>query len=134
MANRERGRHLSFWVSDEEYAVIQEKKRVAEIQNMSDYLRKIAIDGYVIRLDIPELRDMLTNLHRSGANLNQLAKRVNETGRFYAADLEDLLQSQARLQAAADNILEKLSFLRSPSMAATPAREPQDESLTQDNP
>lgn len=134
MVNRERGRHLSFWVSDEEYAVIQEKKRVAEIQNMSDYLRKIAIDGYVIRLDIPELRDMLTNLHRSGANFNQLAKRVNETGRFYAADLEDILQSQARLQAAADDILEKLSSLRSPSMAATPAREPQDESLTRDNP
>lgn len=134
MANRERGRHLSFWVSDEEYAVIQEKKRVAEIQNMSDYLRKIAIDGYVIRLDIPELRDMLTNLHRSGANLNQLTRRVNETGRFYEADFEDLLQSQARLQAAADNILEKLSFLRSPSMAATPARERQNEPLTQDNP
>lgn len=134
MANRERGRHLSFWVSDEEYAVIQEKKRTAEIQNMSDYLRKIAIDGYVIRLDIPELRDMLTNLHRSGANLNQLTRRVNETGRFYEADLEDLLQSQAHLQAAADNILEKLSFLRSPSTAATPARERQNEPLTQDNP
>ena len=107
---------------------------MAEIQNMSDYLRKIAIDGYVIRLDIPELRDMLTNLHRSGANLNQLTRRVNETGRFYEADLEDLLQSQARLQAAADNILEKLSFLRSPSMATTPARERQNKPLTQDNP
>lgn len=114
--------------------MIQEKMKLARIDNMSAYLRKISIDGYVVHLDIPELREMLINLHRSGANLNQLAKRVNETGRFYAADLEDLLQSQARLQAAADGILEKLSFLRSPSMAATPAREPQDESLTQDNP
>ena len=81
-----------------------------------------------------ELRDMLTNLHRSGANLNRLTQRVNETGRFYEADLEDLLQSQARLQAAADDIIEKLSFLRSPSTVATPARERQNEPLTQDNP
>ena len=123
-----------FWVTESEYNMIQEKMKLARIDNMSSYLRKISIDGYVVHLDIPELREMLINLHRSGANLNQLTKRVNETGRFYAADLEDLLQSQARLQAAADGILEKLSFLRSPSMAATPAREPQDESLTQDNP
>ena len=114
--------------------MIQEKMKLARIDNMSAYLRKIAIDGYVVHLDIPELRDMLTNLHRSGANLNQLAKRVNETGRFYEADFEDLLQSQARLQAAADDILEKLSFLRAPSTAPTPARASQDEPLTQDNP
>ena len=134
MANRERGKNIMFWVTESEYNMIQEKMKLARIDNMSSYLRKISIDGYVVHLDIPELREMLINLHRSGANLNQLTKRVNETGRFYAADLEDLLQSQARLQAAADGILEKLSFLRSPSMAATPAREPQDESLTQDNP
>ena len=114
--------------------MIQEKMKLAQIENMSAYLRKMAIDGYVVHLDIPELRDMLTKLHRSGANLNQLTRRVNETGRFYKADLEDLLQSQARLQAAADGILEKLSFLRSPSMASTPARERQNEPLTQDNP
>ena len=114
--------------------MIQEKMKLARIDNMSAYLRKISIDGYVVHLDIPELREMLINLHRSGANLNQLAKRVNETGRFYEADLEDLLQSQARLQAAADDIIEKLSFLRAPSTAPTPARASQDEPLTQDNP
>lgn len=134
MANRERGRKITFWITDQEYDMIQEKMKLAQIENMSAYLRKMAIDGYVVHLDIPELRDMLTKLHRSGANLNQLTRRVNETGRFYKADLEDLLQSQARLQAAADGILEKLSFLRSPSMASTPAREPRNEALVQDNP
>ena len=123
-----------FWVTESEYNMIQEKMKLAGAENMSAYLRKMAIDGYVVRLDIPELRDMLTNLHRAGVNLNQLTKRVNETGRFYEADLEDLLQSQERLQTAAYSILEKLSFLRSPSTASTPAREPQDEPLTQDNP
>ena len=134
MANRDRGKNIMFWVTESEYNMIQEKMKLAGAENMSAYLRKMAIDGYVVRLDIPELRDMLTNLHRAGVNLNQLTKRVNETGRFYEADLEDLLQSQERLQTAAYSILEKLSFLRSPSTASTPAREPQDEPLTQDNP
>ena len=111
MANRDRGVNLNFWVTPEEKALIQSRMQQAGVKNMSAYLRKIAIDGYVVRLDVPELREMLTNVRRAGGNLNQLTKRVNETGRFYEADMEDLRQTYGKLQTAAEAILEKLSTL-----------------------
>ena len=111
MANRERGVNINFWATEEERDLIQRKMELAGIRNMSAYLRKMAIDGYVVRLDIPELRDLIGNMRRSGANLNQLTRRVNETGRFYEADLEDLRQSQERLQLATDSLLAKLNEL-----------------------
>ena len=64
-----------------------------------------------MRLDVPELREIITNARRAGANLNQLTKRVNETGRLYEADLEDLRQSQERLITETESLMEKLSEL-----------------------
>ena len=108
---RERGIKINFWASQEEHELIQRKMELAGVRNMSAYLRKVAIDGYVVRLDLPELRDLVSNVRRSGANLNQLTRRVNETGRFYEADLEDLRQSQERLPAATDSLMVKLNEL-----------------------
>lgn len=75
------------------------------------YLRKIAIDGYVVQLDLPELREMVSLLRRSSNNLNQLARRANETGRIYPEDLADIRQNQAQLWESAKEILRVLSTL-----------------------
>jgi hypothetical protein len=64
---------------------------------MAAYLRKIAIDEYVVKLELPELKKMVSLLRRSSNNLNRLTKRVHETGRVYDADLEDIVQNQERL-------------------------------------
>ena len=79
--------------------------------NLSAYLRKIAIDGYIVKLDLPELREMISLLRRSSNNLNQIAKRLNETGRFYAADLEDMLRRQEQLWQTANRILSHLAMV-----------------------
>ena len=71
----------------------------------------MAIDGYVVRLELPELKEMVSLLRSSSNNLNQLTKRVHETGRIYDADLEDLRQSQERLWDAARRILDTLAKL-----------------------
>ena len=83
----------------------------AGIENMSAFLRKMALDGYVIVLDLPELREMVSLLRRSSNNLNQLTKRVHETNRFYDKDLDELQRSQEQLWNAAQVILKKLSDL-----------------------
>lgn len=108
---RERGVKVNFWVTPEELDLIKSKMEKAQVKNMSAYLRKLAIDGYIVRLDVPELREIITNARRAGANLNQLTKRVNETGRLYEADLEDLRQSQERLITETESLMEKLSEL-----------------------
>ena len=109
--SRKRNIQIIFWVSEEERKQIQAKMEQVGTENLSAYLRKIAIDGYILKLDLPELREMISLLRRSSNNLNQIAKRLNETGRFYAADMEDILQRQEQLWQAANTILTRLALV-----------------------
>ncbi|ADU27433.1 plasmid mobilization protein [Ethanoligenens harbinense] len=112
MANRNRQIQLKFRVTPQEREMIEQKMAQLGTKNMAAYLRKISIDGYVIRLELPELKEMVSLLRRSSNNLNQLTKRVNETGRVYDADLEDIVQNQERLWQAANDILSVLVKLK----------------------
>mgnify|MGYP000416386075 FL=1 len=111
MKKRRRTIPLMFYVTPEERDQIEAKMAQLGTNNMSAYLRKITIDGYVVQLDLPELREMVSLLRRSSNNLNQLARRANETGRIYPEDLADIRQNQAQLWESAKEILRVLSTL-----------------------
>ena len=112
MANRKRNIMVRFRVTPEEKAMIEEKMSQVGTSNMEAYLRKMSIDGYILKLDLPELKEMISLLRRSGNNLNQIARRVNETGRLYDADIGCLHEDQERLWAAANEILRRLSAIK----------------------
>ena len=112
MAKRKRDVPVLFWVSAEELELIHPKMQQYGTENLSAYLRKMAVDGYVVQLDLPELKELVSLLRRSSNNLNQLTRRVHETGRIYDADLEDLRQGQEKLWEAAEHILSALAALR----------------------
>ena len=112
MANRTRNVPIKFFVSPEEMKMIQTKMEQYGTGNLSAYLRKIAIDGYVVHLELPELREMVSLLRRSSNNLNQLTRRVHETSRFYDADLEELRQSYDGLWDAAQKIISALAKIQ----------------------
>ena len=112
MAKRKREIQLKFRVTPEEQALIHQKMEQYGTENMAAYLRKMAIDGYVVRLELPELRELVSLLRRSSNNLNQLTRRVHETGRFYDADLEDLRQNYDQLWEAARHVLTGLSRIK----------------------
>ncbi len=111
MANRKRNIMVRFRVTPEEKAMIEKKMAQVGTANMEAYLRKMSIDGYILKLDLPELKEMISLLRHSSNNLNQIAKRSNQTGRLYDADMEDILQNQERLWQAANEILARLSTL-----------------------
>lgn len=94
---RKRDVPVLFWVSADEMELIQQKMAQFGTKNLSAYLRKMAVDGYVVQLDLPELKELVSLLRRSSNNLNQLTRRVHETGRVYDADLEDIAQRQEQL-------------------------------------
>lgn len=112
MANRKRNIQLKFRVTPEERALIEEKMDELGTQNMEAFLRKMALDGYAVRLDLPELQKILSLLRYSSNNLNQLTRRVHETGRIYAADLEDIRQKQEQIWQALNGILSRLAAIR----------------------
>ena len=98
-------------MTPDELQAIQQKMQQFGTNNFSAFVRKMAIDGYVVKLELPELKELVSLLRYSSNNLNQLTKRVHETGRFYDADLEELRQSQERLWEATRKILDTLATL-----------------------
>lgn len=112
MAKRKREIVLRFRVTPDERSMIEAKMAQLGTSNMAAYLRKIAIDGYVVKLDLPELKEMISLLRRSSNNLNQIAKRVNETSRIYSVDIDCLKENQERIWTAANDILEKLAEIK----------------------
>ena len=98
-------------LSPEEMRLVQEKMRQLGTSNFSAFMRKMAIDGYVVKLELPELRELVSLLRYSSNNLNQLTRRVHESGRIYDVDLEDIHRGQEQLWDAAQTILDKLSKL-----------------------
>ena len=97
-----RDQQFHFRVSKPELERIRNKMESSGILSIGSYLRKMALDGYCLYLDLPQLRRMVYLLQMCSNNLNQYAKVANENGRVYAADMEDL---RVRLCSVIDNIL-----------------------------
>ena len=112
MKKRIRNRQIIFWVSPVEEAMIEERMSQVGTKSLSAYLRKIAIDGMIINLQIPELKEIISLLRRCSNSLNQIAKRVNSTGRIYDAEMEQILQNQEELWRAVNEILSRLSAIK----------------------
>lgn len=111
MAKRVRGIQLHFMVSEQERTLIAEKMEQLGTKNLGAYLRKMAVDGYVIHLDLSDIRELVTLLRRTSNSLNQLTKRVHQTGTLYGEDLEALRESYDKLWDTADEILSRLSAI-----------------------
>ena len=99
-------------VSEEELEQIRERMAVYGTTNMSAFIRKMAIDGYVVKLDLPELKEMTRLLSSYSNNLNQIARRVNATGNVYSSDLEEIRQNQEAMWQAADKIIRALAKIK----------------------
>ena len=108
---RKREVQLNFRVSPEELALIEQKMAQLGTSNREAYLRKMALDGYVVRLELPELKELVSLMRYSSNNLNQLTRRVHETGRIYDADLADISRRQDALWDGVHRILTQLAKL-----------------------
>ncbi len=90
MQNRKRNVQIKFWVTEEERELI--KLRMAQIpaQRIGAYMRKMAINGLIIYTDMTDIKETNKELHSIGVNVNQIARRVNETNSIYKEDIEEL--------------------------------------------
>ena len=111
MAERKRSIQLHFMVSEREREMVREKMEQLGTTNMGAYLRKMAIDGYAVKLDLSDVSELVSLLRRCSANLNQYVKRAHETGSSYEADIEDIRQSYDELWERTGEILTRLSSI-----------------------
>ena len=103
---------MHFFVSQSEFDLIEQNMALSGSTNLSAFLRKMAIDGMVIKLDMSEIREMLKLLRRANANINQIAKHLHETGRVYDTDLEEILGYQKEIYKGQNELLTRLAKLQ----------------------
>ena len=110
MAKRDRDIH--FLASQEEVERIHQKMDELGIRSMGAYLRKMALDGYCINLELSDVKELVSLLRRCSNNLNQYAKRANETGSIYQADIQDLQERLDGIWTDMKEVLVRLSSIQ----------------------
>ena len=103
---------IYFKASEGELDLIKQKMALAGVRNMSGYLRKMAIDGYVINLELPELAEGVKLLRYISNNVNQMARQMNSGGSVYPDEVNDICTKQDETNRLFGEILEQLSRLK----------------------
>lgn len=106
--NRTREIQVKFYVTEHELEMISLKMKQVGTTNREAYLRKMAIDGFVLKLDIPELKELVSRMRYMGNNTNQIAKRLNEGGNMYQSELSEIQEQQEQIWEGLRKLLIRL--------------------------
>ena len=106
---RERGIIIKVPVSEKEKALITSKMKCMGIKNRSAFIRKMVLEGICINLEIPELKEVLRLMRYTSNNMNQYAKRANETDSIYREDIKDLQKKLDEIWQLLREILSELA-------------------------
>lgn len=107
----ERSKRIELRVTAEELRQIHESMQETGISSLTAYMIRMAIHGYVIKMDLSDLKELLRLMQISGNNLNQYAKKANETGSIYHEDIEELRTAQKEILQELRKVLEKLTAI-----------------------
>ena len=111
MQNLKRNISMTFRVSEEEQAMIRRRQAQTNIKSLRAYLLKMAIDGRVINLELTSVDECSKLLRNISSNINQIARRINETGNIYTADMADIKAGQQAIWEKQDVIIRKITKL-----------------------
>ena len=99
------------WVRPDELGAIRERMAQAGIRNLSAYIRKMALTGYVLSVDLEPVRELVSLQRRCSNNLNQVAIQANTYGGIYPEEIKTLQKDYADLWGPLSELLEKLSAI-----------------------
>ena len=103
---------IYFKVTDEERGLIEQRMALMGVHNMSAYIRKMCIDGYIVQLQIKELDECAKLLRYTSNNVNQIARRVNSGGGVYPDEVDEICGKLTEASGLFGNILEKKSKIK----------------------
>ena len=108
---KKRSQEIHVLWTPEEYARLGQKMQEAGVLNRSAYVRKMALDGYIVKLDMDDIHEMIRLLRNATNNLNQMAKLANTTGSIYEADISDMQARQDEIWETPKEILARLATI-----------------------
>ncbi|MDR0813297.1 MAG: MobC family plasmid mobilization relaxosome protein [Oscillospiraceae bacterium] len=109
---RSRSVHFHLWASEEEAELIRERMALSGITGFGAFARKMLIDGYHVAIDLADVREMVRLLKNATDNINQIARRVNETRSIYAGEVEQLRREYTALWESVRKILTSLAEIK----------------------
>lgn len=101
---RKREVQIKFFLSENENEFMENKMLIAGIKNKSAYLRKMALDGYIINQDFSEIKDAVYELNKIGININQIAKVANGYGDIYLSEIKDVKMEMKKITSMLANL------------------------------
>jgi len=112
MANRKRPIRVRTYLTEEELKMVHKRMAQMGTANREAYMRKMALDGYILRLEIPELKEYVAMQRVHSKRFNEIAKRVNETGRLYPEDVGEMKEMISKSTAQMDLVLAEVNKLK----------------------
>ena len=103
---------LSVRLTESEHSAMKEKMKLIGVTNQEAFMRKMILDGLIVKLELPEIKTLISLMRFSSNNINQIAKRLNERGRIYKTDLEEIAKKQEQLWELMNKILTELAKLK----------------------
>ena len=110
--NRSRSRQVKFWVNEEEYELLQKKREAAGGVNQGAYIRKMVLDGYIVKLDIPELKEIIRLLSITSNNVNQMARQLHSSNSIYPQELTEVEAQLDQVYKLLRKVMKGLSKIR----------------------
>ena len=106
------GEKIQIKLTPEDLEAIKEKMEKAGVSNRSAYIRKMAIDGYIILLDLSDIKEVVRLLRINSNNINQIAKKANQTGSIYLKDIKNIQAQQEEIWEAVKGVMERLAAIK----------------------
>ena len=98
----------NFKTTEAEDALIRQKMKAAGIENQSAFLRAMVLKGYLLKLDLPQIRELLRLMKNLTNNVNQMAKSLHEHGSIYETEIDDIKEQLDRHWDILRMILKKM--------------------------
>lgn len=111
MAQRERSVSRLLRLTPQENVLLEQKIQQSGIKNREAFMRKMLLEGYVLSLELPDLKEILRLTRYTSNNVNQIARHAHETGRYYIEDIEQMVRNQEAIQDALKEVLNRLAAL-----------------------
>ena len=113
MSNKSRPLRIQFHVNQEELDIIEQKRTASRMTGREAFMRKLVLEGRVLVLDVPEIRQMSALMGRCTGSLNQIARRVNSTGHLYSGELSETKETLEQLTEEVRKIYQQLTHIKS---------------------
>lgn len=87
---RMRDRDIHIMVTHHEYELIRQRMKASGKDTLREFILDMAVNGYLIKVEHKELKDLIHEVNKIGVNINQIAHKANSTNTVSRTDVDEV--------------------------------------------